>query len=194
MVVELMIPELNTWWSFMADRIPEALDDAIKAHKLAFIEAQKLLTAQEIMDQLPVVFPSTHIVDPKLLPGVSRFPIDDWKAAGEPSLTVSGWAALAMKIASKDLTGLASVFAVAEQIHKKTPSEASGSTDKSWTIIGSLAGVTQELDQPVVSQLGPRLLLQHVVSQLAQLEPVPPRMPPPPPPCRRKAKSVGSDN
>ena len=188
MVVELYIKELDTWWSFMADRLPDALDDAIKGNQLKFMEAQKLLTAEEIKDQLPVVFPSTHVMDKDVFPGVSRFPIDEWKKAGEPCLSVSGWAALAMKIAEKDLDNLDQVFTVAKRFHKeheKAPSQAAATVLWHYepdtlldqpiqpvVVPGSsqpTQHVASELGQPGSSQP-----TQHVVSQLGQLEEIVP--------------------
>lgn len=106
----------------MADRIPEALDDAIKGAKLAFMEAVKQLTPEEIKADMPLMFPSTHVMDPAILPGVSKFPVDEWERSGEPSLSESGWAALAMKVASKDMTNLQAIFDVGESVLKRAGS------------------------------------------------------------------------
>jgi hypothetical protein len=123
MVVELFVLEWGTWWSFMADRIPEALDDAIKGKKLAFMEAFKQLTPAEIKAEMPVMFPSTHIFDVTCLPGVARFPVDEWEKSGEPCLTQAGWAAMAMKVASKDMRNLQAIFDVGANIVEKHPLE-----------------------------------------------------------------------
>ena len=51
-VVELRMGN-GEWQSFMAERMPQELDDAIKGHHAKFYMAQKMLTPQELMDVLP---------------------------------------------------------------------------------------------------------------------------------------------
>ena len=62
-------------------------------------------------------------------PGVAKYPIDAWEAMGKPKLTTSGWNAMCMCIAQKDMEGLQGVFDVAERIEatqaKKAASDAS---------------------------------------------------------------------
>ena len=59
MVVELKMGN-GEWQSFIADRLPQELDDAVKGHHAAFFMAQKELTPDELFDVLPVAYPMTH--------------------------------------------------------------------------------------------------------------------------------------
>ena len=53
-------------------------------------------------------------IDPKKLPGVARFPVDQWKKDGKPCLDTAGWYALCRKIAMKDMDNLGGIFDLAE--------------------------------------------------------------------------------
>ena len=53
-------------------------------------------------------------IDPKKLPGVARFPVDQWKKDGKPCLDTAGWYALCCKIAMKDMTNLGGIFNIGE--------------------------------------------------------------------------------
>eukprot|EP00974_Lingulodinium_polyedra_P018006 1745145-Lingulodinium_polyedra.AAC.1 len=59
MVVEIQT-QAGEWMSFMADRLPSQLDDAIKGVKAEFCLASKNLTADEVKYDLPMAFPMTH--------------------------------------------------------------------------------------------------------------------------------------
>eukprot|EP00974_Lingulodinium_polyedra_P099666 9654363-Lingulodinium_polyedra.AAC.1 len=48
------------WLSFMADRLPSQLDDAIKGVRAGFYMAAKDLTPEELEEELPMAFPMTH--------------------------------------------------------------------------------------------------------------------------------------
>ena len=83
-------------------RPPAQLWDAIFKKREAFHEAASRLTAEEIKLAIPVRFPQTHVLNPKVFPGVSRFPVDDWEKAGKPVMTQSNWITFCMLIAKKD--------------------------------------------------------------------------------------------
>eukprot|EP00974_Lingulodinium_polyedra_P042717 4100739-Lingulodinium_polyedra.AAC.1 len=51
------------WLSFMADRLPAQVDDAIKSAKAEFYMAAKDLTPEELHEELPMTFPTTHVVE-----------------------------------------------------------------------------------------------------------------------------------
>ena len=53
MVVELKMGN-GEWQSFMAEQMPNELDDAINSHHAAFAMAQRELTPNDIFDILPV--------------------------------------------------------------------------------------------------------------------------------------------
>ena len=113
MVVELKMGP-NEWTSFMAERLPEELDDEIKKVHANYFLAQKDLTADELLDVLPIQFPMAHNFQG--FPGIARYPVDAWEEAGAPMFTVKSWAKLAMKVAVKDMTNLAGVFELAKKL------------------------------------------------------------------------------
>ena len=115
MVVEMKID--GEFQAFMSERLPEALDDAIKKRNYeCFTKACDALSPQEIYDALPMCFPMTHTitVGGKPFRGVARYPLAAWEAQGAPVMTRASWAKFCMKIAEKDLTNLEHVFKVAE--------------------------------------------------------------------------------
>ena len=114
MVVELRI-QGDHWEAIAADRVPEILDNAIKAHQYEFYLQFRRMTPEELKEVVPVSLPMTHVMDPDLYPGVSRFPVAEWEARGEPVITTAGWCKLAMKVANKNLKDLSSVFEVAQK-------------------------------------------------------------------------------
>ena len=118
-----MVMELKTksgeWSSFMSARLPQELDDAIKAKHAAFYLAQKNITADDLLESLPICFPMTHIVDG--FPGVARYPVDEWERSGAPYFSEKSWCKLCMKIAANDLANLQSVMDVAEKVSAKHP-------------------------------------------------------------------------
>eukprot|EP00974_Lingulodinium_polyedra_P015148 1466432-Lingulodinium_polyedra.AAC.1 len=59
MVVELQT-QAGEWMSFVSDRLPSQLDDAIKGVQAEFYLASKNLTADELKDDIPMAFPMTH--------------------------------------------------------------------------------------------------------------------------------------
>ena len=79
--------------------MPEELDGDIKKVHANYFLAQKDLTADELLDVLPIQFPMTHHFPG--FPGIARYPVDAWEEAGAPMFTVKSWAKLAMKVATK---------------------------------------------------------------------------------------------
>ena len=107
MVVEMMTSE-GRWLSFMSERLPEQLDDAIKGCSAQFYMASKKLTPAELQDAIPMGFPMSHLIDG--IPCIAKYPIDLWEINGAPMMTTKGWAKLCMNIAEKDLDNLQHVF------------------------------------------------------------------------------------
>ena len=58
-------------------------------------------------------------IDAKKLPGVARFPVDQWKEDGRPCLDTAGWYALCCKIAMKDMDNLGGIFNIGEAYEAK---------------------------------------------------------------------------
>jgi hypothetical protein len=107
------------WVCFMAARLPQELDDEIKVVQEHFHRARGRVTAAEILEAIPVVYPVTNAVDPKGLPGVSKWNYALWKSEGQPHLSQAGWRTLCLIIAKKDPVNLAALFTTAEIVRAK---------------------------------------------------------------------------
>eukprot|EP00974_Lingulodinium_polyedra_P086719 8405652-Lingulodinium_polyedra.AAC.1 len=59
MVVEIQT-QAGDRMSFMSDRLPSQLDDAIKGVKAEFYLASENITADELKDDLPMACPMAH--------------------------------------------------------------------------------------------------------------------------------------
>ena len=101
---------------FMAHRPPEELMIEINKVQDRFMKAQNKLTTLELMASLPNVYPFDKSVDKDKLPGIGRFPVDQWIRDGKPCLDARGWIALAMKIAAKDLDALSGIFDLGKRL------------------------------------------------------------------------------
>lgn len=64
-----------------------------------------------------MVFPRCNLLEMggAILPGVARFPVQDWVNSNKPVLDDAGWYALAARIAEKDMQNLDNVFILAEK-------------------------------------------------------------------------------
>ena len=108
----------------MADCIPEVLANAIKGHKMAFVEAFKQLTPADIKADMPLMRQSIQNADST---GVARFEVDQQETGDKSCLTAAGWAAVAMKAASKDMRNLKVLYDVGATILGRH-SEGAGSS------------------------------------------------------------------
>ena len=61
--------------------IPDELDDCIKEHQAKFWQVCASMDAEELFARLPIVYPVMYQTD---LPGVSKFPVDEWSTHGLP--------------------------------------------------------------------------------------------------------------
>ena len=116
MVVELLLDD-GSWTSFMSDRLPQPLDDAIKAKHAEFYLAAKELSPADLQEIIPMAFPMTHLVDG--FPGVAKYPVDEWEAAGAPVMTSKSWVKLCMRVAKNDLANLQHIMEVAKKLDDK---------------------------------------------------------------------------
>ena len=57
------------------------IDDCIKQHQAKFWEVCQSMDADELYDKLTIVYPVMHRTG---LPGVSKFPVDEWVKQGQP--------------------------------------------------------------------------------------------------------------
>ena len=112
MVVELLLAD-NTWTAFVSARLPQELDDAIKGKRAEFYMGARDLSPDELLESVPMAFPMTHLVDG--FPGVARYPVDEWEAAGAPIMTVKSWVKLCMRVAMNDLSNLQHILDIAQK-------------------------------------------------------------------------------
>ena len=96
----LEIETSHGWVNIIADRLPEQLDDEIKKVQYEFCKCCNKVTAEDILASVPIAFPRLNVLSHVV--GVAQFPLDDWKAAGQPTLTEAGWMALVQVIAKKN--------------------------------------------------------------------------------------------
>ena len=111
MVAELRLDD-GTWASFLCERPPAKLLDAIFHKMLAFYEAAGRLSAKEILEIVPITFPRDNILDQDLYPVVGRFNVDAAIRDCQPYFSIVSWVTLCRKIAANDMENLASIFEV----------------------------------------------------------------------------------
>ena len=109
----------------VAERPPEILDDDVK--KIHFQECLASMTADETYERIPCTLPKRNHTG---VPGVSRFPIEEWKAQGSPTLTQAGWVALCWVVAQKDPKNLEHLIDICE----KSPHKQDGAP-ADWTLV-----------------------------------------------------------
>ena len=98
------------WASFLCERPPPKLLDAILAKRLEFYEAAKRLQPEKIMSLIPITFPAVNVLDRQLFPGVGHFNVDAAMRIQAPYFSNVSWVVLCRKIAAEDMTNLASIF------------------------------------------------------------------------------------
>ena len=155
MVAELKEDRGYRWQSFISERLPMELDDAIKAKCYDQIcRATEGMLASDIYKALPMMFPMTHLLQDeqgKKYPGIARYPIDDWARRGAPTMTEKGWCKFAMKVALKDMDNLVHAWQTASKAGKFSQEELhlEGLLDRprcSRRAARQLGAVTEELD------------------------------------------------
>ena len=120
-VVEMLVE--GKWVCFLAERLPEQLDDEIKKVQEAWHRAQGQVTAEEIMAGVPLMYPVTNVINGTEYPGVSKFDFAQWEKDGQPVLSHAGWCALCKVIADKDPLNLQLIFDVASDIQERISSK-----------------------------------------------------------------------
>ena len=114
MVSEIMVGN-NVWESFLCTRPPPQLMDSIMKRRLDFYTALQKLSPKVILDYVPMTYPMTHVAL-KEMPGVAKFPIDQWERDGRPHFNDASWIALALKACAEDMTNLEDVFKVCNRL------------------------------------------------------------------------------
>ena len=113
-VLEFYCPKSHKWWTLVAERLPQVLDDEIKKKLNEWHEICGHVTAEDIMKHIPEVWPKTHVLDE--FPGVGKFDILDWQRKGEPTLTCAGWIALVECIARTDVVNWEHIITLCGQL------------------------------------------------------------------------------
>ena len=114
-VVEMRLED-GSWTAFAAERMPQELDDAIRGKSAEFHNAYMKLSQDELRSVIPVCFPMTHQIDPEIMPGIARYPVDEWEREGSPCFDTKSWIKLCVKVASQDIENLGGICAIAERI------------------------------------------------------------------------------
>ena len=94
------------WEAFLADHLPQALDDQMKKVNYDLLSRTfKKLTPQAVFQAIPVTMPMTHLAtaDGRQMAGVAKYPIDAWEAEKNPCFTSEKWAMICMMMAEKGL-------------------------------------------------------------------------------------------
>ena len=84
----------------LAERLPEALDDAIKKVHFDWHKACGRTTAEQISKAMPCCLPKANLCQQTKVPGIAKFNFQQWKDEGRPTLLKAGWIALCRMIAS----------------------------------------------------------------------------------------------
>ena len=124
------------WIAFMADRMPPALDDAIKGRHWEMAKALGKMSPQDLWEFVPMVFPMTN--HHPVFPMLSRFPVEKWKRAGAPSWSTKGWCKFCSRLYQNNRSGLKHVFDVATQ-------ELSKEGDDYFTVLSSISHCQPEV-------------------------------------------------
>ena len=109
MVAELMMDD-GAWSSFLCERPPNKLIDAIFAKRLEFYDAAGQLQPDQILDMIPITFPMKNILNKDLYPVVGYFDVENAAAMQDPYFSAASWVTLCKKIAERDMVNLASIF------------------------------------------------------------------------------------
>ena len=102
--------------AFLAERMPEQLDDEIKKLLHDWHIAQGRVTPEDIMNCIPEALPSVNLIKESKIPGVARFDFKTWKATGCPTLLRAGWIALCRCIAMKDEINLSRIITLCDEL------------------------------------------------------------------------------
>ena len=109
----------GTWYCFVGERIPQTLDDELKAHAEEWHRALGGLSVEDIKAHVPIIVPPMFHVDKEKLPGICKFDYKAWEDMGSPCLRVEGWIALCRLIALKQPFVLGHLLDLCEMETKK---------------------------------------------------------------------------
>ena len=101
------------WKCFMADLIPDLLEDAIKSHQAVFTGALAAATPEQVYNLIPRVDPKANpvaLAGFDVFPGLGRFDLKRWGEDDQPKLTTVGWLKLALQAFQSNLVKLQPVL------------------------------------------------------------------------------------
>ena len=154
----------NEYKAMMSSRLPQLLDDAVKqARHLSLADLCDNLDIGAVFRWLPMAFPfdfgyevnanpanSWGEVSPgskKRVHGVARYPIDEWKKAGQPFMTVNSWCNF-MRIIAHGKPELANIYDIAECFEDSSDQQHAYAekTLKKWHLGKTTARLQEFLD------------------------------------------------
>ena len=102
--------------AFLAERLPEQLDDEIKKLLHEWHVAEGRVTPEDIMSCIPEVLPKVNLIKESKIPGIARFDFKKCKESGCPTLLTAGWIALCRCIAEKDEINLSRIITLCDKL------------------------------------------------------------------------------
>ena len=118
MVVGLRLQD-GSWTAFAAEQIPRMLHDALMQKRVEFHLAMKSIPPDDLYSVLPMCCPMTPQIDPHVMPGIARYPIDEWEAKGEPCFSTKSWVKFCIKVAETDMANLSGIFELSMKTQAK---------------------------------------------------------------------------
>ena len=112
-VVEILSPQ--GWLSFLADIMPSVLADEIQIYQASFYKALGTMTAEDLYSVIPVVVPKCNPIPGCEIPGLGKFPIQEYKQQGGLTFNDKNWWLLARAVAQKDMKCLYKLFEKSER-------------------------------------------------------------------------------
>ena len=107
----------GSWSTFLAERMPTLVDNAIKSHQKEFFKALEHASPTDFFHSLPINLPMTHQIEG--VPFIARYPIDKWEENGHPYMSAEGWCEFVMRVSMNKLDTLDEVFQAAKTTRKR---------------------------------------------------------------------------
>ena len=119
----------NTSKAMVAVRCPPILLEEIYKVRSDFALSLNAMSPEEIQQVMPNSFHTNSLIDGKVqLPGIARFPVDQWEAEGRPIFDEAAWCALCIHVvetmrrrlmASDSTNNLNKLFQIAKELQSK---------------------------------------------------------------------------
>ena len=95
--------------------MPQVLADEIQIYQASFYKALEKMTAEDLYSVIPVVVPKCNPIPGCEIPGLGKFPIQEYKANGGVVFNDRNWWLLARAVAQKDVLSLHTIFEKSER-------------------------------------------------------------------------------